>query len=158
MSEQYPETDTGTRPTIAGDSHDKDAETLDSMYRDAAAPPAAITLPLADNVPMIKPKAITRIMSGRVTLAPTDAPIPLLPADPNRKHLVVRVFTTVATDSIRLADDPGKLQAPTNQLSQQSYSVYPNFSYDNNDHTGPIWASARDASAAVVVSWAATTE
>lgn len=158
MSETYPETDTGTRPTIAGDSHDKDAETLDSMYRDAANPPAAITLPVESNIPLIRPKPISRIMSGRMTIAPTDAPVPLLPADPNRTHLVVRMFTTVATDSLRLADDPGKLQAPANQLSQQCYSIYPTFAYDNNEHSGPVWVSAADASAAVVVSWAATTE
>ena len=157
MSEIYPETDTGTRPTIAGNPHDKDAETLDSMYRDAANPPAAITLPISENINLIQPKPITRIMSGRITMQNTDAPVPILPADPNRTHLVVRVFSATPGDSIRLADDPGKLQLPAAALSQQCYSIYPAFAYDNNEHSGPVWVSALDAAGPVVVTWAATT-
>lgn len=139
------------RPTLAGDWKDDDGQVFADLVEPQANP-----LPVPDQV-MVEPVTQRpprpgRLMCGSMTADPTWPPMLVLPADPDRKSVTIQNNSATATDSIRVADESGKLQNlvggglvfPANPLTLLGY-------------TGPVWLSASQAVAPVSVSyWAVT--
>jgi hypothetical protein len=102
---------------------------------------------------LVDPIPCTRLLTSTLAVDPVNwtQPVQLVPADPNRKQLTLRVFspTGVITDFVAFADDPGKLQTPPGFSSAYSAGA-PLYHLDNVDlpsHTGPVWVINIGASA-----------
>lgn len=152
MSNPSPELTSPGRPTIAGDTTDDDGQVINSLTQGDATPPIPTELPTVDLGITIKAPPMTRLMTGSMVVPNTWAPVMILPADPNRKTLKIRVQSATATDYIRVSDDPGKLQ-----FANLSYLGYISLPVELDGHTGPVWLSAPDGTGPVTVTYAAVT-
>jgi len=144
--------DGSTRPTLAGDWQDDDGQVLDDLVQPQAnplpVPPQEMVTPATE-----RPKRPGRIISGTLWVDPTWGPTQILPADANRKNLIIQNGSTEAADAIRVADDSGKCQ-----VGSAAGLVFPANPLTLPDYTGPIYVSAADAAEAVPLSWWAVTE
>src|SRR6187551_954560 len=100
-------------PTLAGDHSDDDGQVIDSLFVEVDTPPT----PPADTPAITHrtmPRRTNQLIEGFqvIDLNNLNTPMRLLNADPDRKDTIVRVNCTVATDSIRIADEPSKLSYP----------------------------------------------
>lgn len=161
MSNTWPElVDEGTPETIAGDPNDKDASVIDSLYRDNALPatqPAPEEMaPYAPNAKLIQAKPLTRCMTGVINMNLGDEAQMLLPPDPRRRELFVKVAPTVTiTDHVLVGDDRGKVQS-----DMGAFSLYQGERWNTNEpHTGPVWVRVSTLVAGpIAISYLAITE
>ncbi len=113
--------------------HDDDGKTIDDFFIETDSPP---DMAEAQEPILVKhlrePAPITRLFSGDVTIDPTWQPWQLLPADANRRKVVVYVNspTAVLTDGVRISDDPGLIRTAGKVLHNQTIEM---------NHTGPVW-------------------
>lgn len=141
-------------PHIAGDPHDDDARVIDSLVESDATPPTPDEEPLTPVEPLIKPKPVSRLITGSVTLNNAAPPIQIVPVSIHRESIRLTLMSTTSTDYIRFSDDSGKL------YSLQSCAVLPVYGggIDLSEHTGPIWVYAPDVAGNVTVSFVAVAE
>ena len=147
-------------PRVAGDSHDDDGQVIDSFFLETDNPPEkqADAPAVHHNTP---PKRPTQLLTGFqvIDLNTLNTPLLLLTADPDRKDFIIHLAGTVAGDSIRIADNPNKLQYPaaggnsgmSHRLTVAQAEWHP------LGHTGAVWVMAPDITAAVTVSYTAVT-
>jgi hypothetical protein len=143
-----------TERGLAGDHYDDDAEKLDSRL----AGPDEIFLQSAgpyDDEPTPKTPtvhAVTQLLAQTYALNAAWDPVFLLPADPDRKTLVITVRDMVSPETCRLASDRANLM-PTNS---NCLSVG-NGVYDLSGHTGPLYLYAPDSLSGGTISLVAVT-
>ncbi len=150
MSAQFPELVDPDDPTdvLVGDPHDPDAEVLDSIYRDAANVDLTPGKPYAPKAPLIQPRAKTRLLTGVLNIITvTDEAQMLLPADPDRLDLRIKVAPTAQpagiADRILISDDRGKVQS-----EMGSFALFQGEVWNTNEpHTGPVWVKAQSIAA-----------
>lgn len=149
-----PSLDFPNSPHIAGNYKDDDAEVLDNLVEAEANPPAPEEMPLVPIDKPIEPPKITRLISNTFTVDKAWAePTLLLPADPNRKSLSIRVTSTTATDVVNVADEKNKAQSAGTSYSVQASAV----ALDLSNHTGAVWVYAPNLAATAVVTCVAVT-
>ncbi len=150
-----------TAPMLfAGNPEDDDGIVIDSLVQEMDTTPAPDQMPVesGQTVPVSeRPKTTTLMYSGYTLLPNTFDPVQILTADPNRKALIIRATSSTVTDSIRIADDPGKMMEPTGALNGMSGRLPVGNDENFTGHTGPVWVSAKDAAASVLISWWAPT-
>lgn len=137
-------------PLNTGDVNDDDPQVLDSLFIETDAPPIPVVqpVPAAQPVPQDTPN---RLLTGTQLIDPAwTTPTQLLPADLNRKHLILTVISpsASATDYVKITGDPNADAGPT-------FSAAPPMCLD--DYTGPLYARATGA-AVVRVTWQAVTK
>lgn len=160
----WPTTFPSATPTFGnlhtGDNKDDDARIIDADVLEVDKPPTPIVEPIRP-VPLVTPVPLTRLLTSTQACDPQWGTTPgltkavlLLPGDGNRKALTLRVQspTAVATDYVRIADDPGKLEN-----ANAGAPLYHGDNVDLDDHTGPVWVTANGASAIVNITAIATT-
>lgn len=146
-------------PAISGDLHDDDAQIMDDQIESQAEPPTppqlpTQTKPIAETT--ARPAKITRLVTANLTVQSTWDAVLLLPADPNRTSLTLYATSETATNWIRWADDPGKLQTLTGAAKLYSGQL---ITLGDPTHTGPVWVYGPDlvTSACNVVAITVTT-
>lgn len=140
--------------------NDDDGLVVDSLLVEVDNGPDVKEQPTApgDRIPPAKrPRETNLILTGYQTLQNTWDPTEVLPANADRQDLHIRCISTTATDRIRIADDPGKLQDAVNSLSGLAYILPAGAAFSPSDVTAPVWVSAKDAAGAVLVTWAGVT-
>jgi hypothetical protein len=148
-----------------GNVKDDDPQIIDQDNLESDTPPTPVIQQI--HTPQLKqPTPATRLLTGTLAVDPAWGNTAgqagyslLLPADPNRKQLTLRVFspTSVLTDYVAFADDPDKLYNLNGRI--------PMYHLDNIDlpHTGPVYvtnqaATGQAASSAVTnISYVAVT-
>jgi hypothetical protein len=137
---------------VTGDPDDRDADDLEWPTETSSGPPNPPVTHI-DPVTPVEPKKPQRLLTQVQTIDPTwDKPTQLLPEDLNRSSVVIGVYSTTSTDYINLSGDMGQLFSDT---AGRIYPTDPIPLFDN--YTGPIWVTAKNASAAITVSyWAVT--
>lgn len=141
------------RVNIAGDPNDDDAEVINSLVQSDAEPPPTDELPLEPISTGEKPKTFTRMETGSMVPMFAWGPVQLLQENPGRISLRIDVQDVTATESIRIADDPGKLNSLMTCHRMYVGQVF------SEPHSGPVWVmvSADDNDTEVLtVTWAAT--
>jgi hypothetical protein len=161
MSAVYPE------PTVlAGDWKDDDGQVLDDLVQPQGNP---LPVPIEVMVTPVteRPARTTRLMSGALTLDPTWRPTQILPADPNRKRLIIWNNSTDGDGLLWITDDPSKIPPDTDANAIQSIpgtaavagylppSVFPLYL---DEHTGPVVVSAVGGIVSLPITWWAVTE
>lgn len=133
----------GGAPTIAGEFPDKDAQTINSLVQQEADPPGPDDRPKAAVEKLDKVAIPNRLLTVTQVLPSraTGVPVLLLPADPARVALNVRVISATATDTALLADDGGKLQVGNGGALVLAIGQ----AIPLDGFTGPVWAVASDA-------------
>lgn len=138
---------------------DDDGPVIDSLFIETDSPPnladAIEPIPVPATVP---PVSTTRLFTGELTLAVDWAPVMILPADPKRKGLYLRVYspTSVATDGIRIADESSKCITSGKVLHGNDAPF--------TNHTGAVYvlptgnAAGGAASAPITIEYWSTTE
>lgn len=140
------------------DLKDDDAAVIDSYFIETDAPPdmTPARQPI-DNTPNKTPIAITtRLLSREQTLQPGFDPVLLFPADNNRKHMYIRVYspTAQAGDAIRFGGTAQEARNGARILQGDAPTI--------DNHTGPIYAFAEaitgvpNSAAVNVEYWAVT--
>jgi hypothetical protein len=139
---------------------DDDGQVIDSFFIETDSPPDLKQLqdPILVKQ-LVDPKPFTRIISGERTIDPTAgwAPQVLLNSDINRQYLFIRVesLSAVATDGMRVGDDPGMISSAGIVAHGKTIQMDP--------HTGPLYATPAAltasgvASGKVSISWWAVT-
>src|SRR5450830_136464 len=100
-------------PILAGDAADKDALILNSQVEQDATPPEPSEAPSAPVIELDQPRLASRLLTQSLKVlcgAAGWTAFQILPEDARRSTLSIRVASDTATDRIRIADDPGKLQ------------------------------------------------
>lgn len=139
-------------PTLqTGDPFDDDPQVIDSLVN-PAGPPKRDELPRQETQRAPEVPKQTRMLTGNATIDATWSPVLLLPADPLRLSLQLWAASDTATDYVRVADDPSKVQSLSG--SALLYSAMQSAAFD---HTGPVWVSCPDATGPVRVSYLAVT-
>lgn len=140
MSNPYP-------PFGSQDLHDDDGAVIDSFLIEVDNPPDLKDAQEVVDTPKTKiPPRLSRILTRDYLFTPANdpnnTPIQLLPSDPNRKGVGIRVWspTLVVTDGIRLASDLGDLLSGGQVLHTQTP---PGDSMNN--HTGALYAVTTSA-------------
>ena len=156
MSIPLPETD-NSQLRLAGDYKDDDPQVIDALVNPEANPPAPDELPTVKPPVTEEPKPINRLLTRTEILQPGWPPQLMMPADPFRESLTIRVSAQNATDFLAIADDAGKLQTEAGSFVIFDASTW------SDTYTGPLWvkAFAADGSAAtgtVMVSVSAVTK
>lgn len=142
-------------PEIAGDVRDDDAAVINSLVESHAEPPTPAEMPLKAPLDRtIDPPKITRMISNTINIDKTwPVPTLLLPADPNRKSLTIRVASTTTTDVVYLADEQNKAQN-----ASTSFVLAPaTTTVDLSAHTGAVWIYAPLLAATALVTAVAVT-
>jgi hypothetical protein len=138
---------------------DDDGAVIDSFFIETDAPPDLKDAIEPIAIPEVKaPAPTTRLITGELNIDPAWGQGLLVPADANRKGLNIRVYsaTAVATDGVRLSDDPGSVRNAGKVLHSGAVT------FDN--HTGPIYyysagaTGTGAASATISVEYWSTTE
>jgi hypothetical protein len=149
-----PEHDVSARLNT-GDPADDDGRIIDALFETNPNPPEALP-----NFPTIQPAkrspVTNRLLTGTITLNPTDAPYQFLPADPRRISVGLAVYSVAgtATDYATISDDVGKLGIGF----QSAFVMFHGKDRDlANGYTGALVASAINAAGAMRISWAAVT-
>jgi hypothetical protein len=143
-------------PIIAGDAADKDAAVLNSQVQQNATPPGPDEEPSETVMPLDTPRPASRMLTQSIKMicgANGWTPFLVLPADPRRTGLRIRIMSDTAVDRIRIADDPGKLESESS-----SALVYVADICSLDSHTGPLWAYGPDATGPVTLSVIAVSE
>lgn len=130
-------------------SHNDQARIIDSLVESHAQPPERKEMPFDPVTPKIKPKPADRLLTGTQTINLGDPPFQIAPMSALRKHMRLTCRSNTATDFIRIADDPGKLQ----MISAAGTIVVGIESVDLPDYTGPIWISLSEGTGPVTVTW-----
>ena len=149
-------------PELAGDPHDDDAQIIDDFFEPASGPAdvSAAKVDFRDHSQVSIPR-ITRLFSGAQQIdVNTVQPIQILPADTNRKTVVLRLTGpagTVATDYILVADEANKCVIVTS-TSNQGGRLYSGSDLYLDGHTGPIFVGLGNVGTNVVISWWAVSE
>lgn len=141
-----------------GDVHDDDPGIIDADILEVDKPPTPIVEHIITPV-LSQPKPCTRLLTGTLAVDPTwNGPIPILPADANRKGLILRVTspTAVATDYVSIADDSGKLETGSS-AGKVFHGQVLDLGSGDGGHTGPVYVSTKGASAITNIAWFATT-
>lgn len=143
-----------TRPVVLvlGNLEDDDWRVIDSLVESASEPPRPENRPMVAQAPEPTVPVQTRMLTGTMAVASDWAPVLLLPSDPYRESVQIWAASDTATDYIRVADDPGKLQS-----SRGTALVYSAMQTMPFTHTGPVWASCPDATGPVTISFLAVT-
>lgn len=147
-----------TEPFETQNVKDDDGKVIDDFLIETDSPPDLKEL----NEPILvkalrEPAHITRMFSGDQILDPSWTRTLLLPADANRSSVVVYVNspTAVATDGVRIGDDPGTILTSGKVLHNQTIELH---------HNGPVYVIAcgaganGSASAAVSIQYWSITE
>lgn len=145
-------------PELAGLEMDDDGQVIDSLVEPISAPPPPEHQPTEPLSVTPKPRAHTRLLTGTATLLASWGAIPLLPADPSRVSLAVYAYAVDGSaQPVRLADDPGKIQADGGAIT--FYTVTPTLALPArlSGHTGPVWIGAPDATQDILVTFVAVT-
>jgi hypothetical protein len=143
------------------DTKDDDGQVIDNFFIETDAPPkldlAVEPIPAS---PKENPVKMGRLLTGSVsmTLAVFTSPTQILPADPNRKSLVVSAFSSAASpnayvECVEISDENGKVSgtAGFNLRPIQGAVVI-------NDYTGAIWAMpGYGITAPIELTWIAVT-
>lgn len=138
MDDKFPNDIDHDGPVIlAGDATDDDGEVRDSMFLpgDPYGLPAK-DLPTGPAPALTKPRPLTRLVTGTVTLRASQGAVQVLPPDPDRAELSLGV-TVAATDGgtyLRVSDDPGKVQ-----MDQGGAALFPAW-IPPIHHTGAVFA------------------
>lgn len=122
--------------------HDDDGPVIDSFLVETDAPPkltdAIEPIPVPEKEHINRP---TRIFSGTDTLTQLSAPYQLLPADPNRLHIRLDVYSFATTpgakDYIIAGDESGKVA--NSNMTQGPFRIRHGKGYTIDDHTGALW-------------------
>jgi len=142
MADDFP-----TAPEIAGNVPDPDATTLDHLVEQDATPPTPEEMPKDKGQPQVKPHRPARLIGVTETIYPTWAPQLLMPADPTRQGLRIRVDGT-ATEHVRIGESANAVQSlHTCAAFYVGDDVWIVPGYD-----GPVWGYAPDVTASVTVS------
>jgi hypothetical protein len=149
----YPASDASSMPLVTGNPNDDDAEVFQAYLEAAANPPLPVEQKEVVN-PNVKQEMPSLLMTETQTFDPTwGIPVLIAPRDTRRKSITVTVFSSSATDYLRLADDNGKVS--TDRGSFRVYSANP----WSGPHTGAVWGFLPStASGLVVVTTAIITE
>lgn len=126
-------------PRLAGDWQDDDPQVIDALFEQAADPPDIGATAVVESAKPPLPKRLTTLLTGYVTIDSntSGSPIQLLPGDPRRKNLAVRVLGSPLT-TIYLSDDPGRLAM--RQTSGFAYAIPGGGDVFLGDYTGPVYA------------------
>lgn len=141
--------DSGKGVPLAGDPHDDDAQYIDQLVEQNANPVERPTTVLVSQVET-KPKVYGRLLSGFYVfnVGNINQILQVLPADENRKHLVLEVFNGGAsnTASVFLADSSPKLANIQNDGAGTVTGTGLFFRFSSkigtmtlDDYTGPLW-------------------
>lgn len=117
------------------DFKDDDGQVIDSLLIETDAPPDKREAIEPVQLPVLpEPKKTTRLLTSDTTLDPTWDPYMILPADPKRQSITVRVYspTAVATDGVRFASEKSEVLTAGKILHGSDTSVFSN-------HTGALW-------------------
>lgn len=130
-----------------GDVHDDDGQVLDDLVRQQAEPPA----PIPDSLTRAtteRPKRLSRLQTGRVTIPTGWQPVSIFGQDSNRSTCTISVETTNATDFVTFADTSNNAPYGASVFAANPVTVY--------DHTGPVWVNNSTANSITVSFWAVT--
>jgi hypothetical protein len=154
MGTFFEATESPAERALAGDHFDDDAEVLDSRLAgpDEIFPQSAGPYDDEPTPKMPSVHAVTQLLAQTYALNAAWDPVFLLPADPDRKTLVITVRDMTAPETCRLASDRANLM-PTNS---NCLSVG-NGIYDLSGHTGPLYLYAPDAVSGGTISLVAVT-
>ena len=147
------------RPLVTGDTHDDDAEYIDDLFQQQ---PSSID-PAASNV-LVRDESKTptkpaRLLSGFATYAiQTDAAM-LIPGDPNRTQLHLRVSgSNTETAFVHFGDQSTDLAAISGG-SGLCFRMYVGDKICIDNFNGPLWFALSGVPvAAIVISWTAVTK
>jgi hypothetical protein len=116
------------------DLKDDDGQVIDSLFIETDSPPDLSTLNDPIIVKTLKdPAPFTRTMSEEFLIDPTWASptTRIVPADPMRKFIFIRVEGVLATDGVRISDDMGTVLKGARVLSGKDVRL--------DYHTGPLY-------------------
>lgn len=128
------------------DLKDDDAAVIDSYLIETDAPPdmTPARQPI-DNTAQRIPIVVTGrlVPCGEQVLTPTMDPVLIMPADDNRKHAYIRVYspTAVATDGIRFGDSNNTVRNGARILHGAAPTI--------DDYTGAIYVWPQTVAGAV---------
>jgi hypothetical protein len=140
---------------------DDDGPVIDSLFIETDSPPdmKAATEPIPATSQK-QPISCGRLLTGSLsmTLAVFTSPTQILPADPNRKSLVLTAFSSAASPTalveyIEISDENGKV------AGSSGFNLRPGKDpITLTDYTGALWAMpASTITAAIELSWVAVT-
>lgn len=137
-----------------GNNSDDDGAVIDSFFVEVDNAPGLVPQDLVTTATETWP-AIERILTSTFVIQPTWSPILVLPKDPHRMHITIRVVGFTGTDQVWFADDSGKMG-----LASMAFiltGVQPTLTID--DFTGPLYLAPNPANgAAITVSVMAVTK
>lgn len=141
---------------------DDDGPVIDSFFIETDAPPdmKAATEPIPATT-HVQPVTCGRLLTGStsMTLGVFTSPYLFLPADANRKSVVLTAFSSAAAPTalveyIQISDENGKV------LGTAGFNLRPGKDpVTLSDYTGALWAMpASTITAAIELSWVAVTQ
>lgn len=130
-----------------GDTSDDDPQVLDSLVQQQANPVPPIPDVLTSEV-VERPKRITRMQSGRLTIQSTWQPVRVLPPDTFRISLFIAMDSADPTDTVLIAD--------TSDNAMTGGSIFQANPLPLRDHTGAVWAYNPTAHSVSISYWAVT--
>jgi hypothetical protein len=140
---------------------DDDGTVVDSFFIETDAPPdLKQAVEPVDAVPNDNPIRCGRLLTGSLSmnLATFVTPTQVLPADPNRKSVVLQVFSSAASpnayvECVEISDENGKVSGSSGFNVRQ---VAGPITLDG--YTGAIWAMpGYGITAAIELTWVAVT-
>jgi hypothetical protein len=144
-----------------GDTNDDDAQVIQSYFTPAPdGPPNVYKEPIPDQT-VVVPVVLNRLLPGNQLIDPLWAqPSQILPSDEFRIMLMVKAFSTTATDGILIADNPNALISPDGALLPKlGARMLPADGWINlGPYTGALAATAFGAAAPVLFTWIAVTK
>lgn len=153
-------------PRLAGDPMDDDGQVIDSLLVEVDNPPEPLPDAAVDpQRSKVRPRKTGRLLTGTMLVLPTwntanggNGPVPILPADPDRKTFRIQVQGANAGDYILFADDTGKLQVESG--GARLYATAAGNERDLDWLSGPLWIvpGASNNAAGVYFSWWSVTE